>query len=365
MNKHAGPLRNESRAWVEVPAEDNGDAMIAAMAEAGIDYMFFTSGSEIGFYQEAIAKAHAKGRKAPKLITVTHEHAALNAALGYAAVSGKPAVTAAHVDCGTQHYGGAVHTAFHCGLPVVITGGGSPTSYPGRIRGARDGGGHIWLQQSFDQNGIVRQYTKWDHRMELQDNVGLMISRALQVARTEPCGPVYLHVAARGVAAQDQRREVSDHGISSAWRRPAAPDAEGIRDIARRLVKADNPFVMVARSGRNPATVPALVRLCELMALPVAQSGLRAYQCFPLNHPLYMSGAASRTPTWCSPRRRHSLARRHQSAAGQRLGGDHRRRARQAPHPDHGVHRRSAADRRRAVGDRGAGGRGARAHHAG
>src|SRR5262249_13185065 len=45
-------------------------------------------------------------------------------------------------------------------------------------------------------------------------------------------------------------------------------------------------------SGRNPATVPALVRLCELMALPVAQSAIRAYQCFPLNHPLYMSAAS-------------------------------------------------------------------------
>ena len=291
MNKPVGALRNESRAWVEVPADDNGDAMIAAMAEAGVDYIFFTSGSEIGFYQEAVAKAHAQGRKAPKLITVTHEHASLNAALGYAAVSGKPAVTAAHVDCGTQHYGGAVHTAFHCGLPVVITGGGSPTSYPGSFPGARDGGGHIWLQQSFDQNSIVRQYTKWDHRMAIQDNAGLMISRALQVARTEPCGPVYLTLP----------REVSLHKINGAKfptmgqlgvAKPAAPDAEGIREIARRLVKADNPFVLVARSGRNPATVPALVRLCELMALPVAQSGLRAYQCFPQNHPLYMSGAS-------------------------------------------------------------------------
>src|SRR4029079_18152852 len=73
---------------------------------------------------------------------------------------------------------------------------------------------------------------------------------------------------------------------------PAARDAEGIREIARRLVKAENPFVVVARSGRNPATVPALGRLCELIAPPVAQSGLRAYQCFPMNHPLYMSGAS-------------------------------------------------------------------------
>lgn len=291
MNKHVAGLRNESRAWVEVPADDNGDAMIAAMAEAGVDYVFFTSGSEIGFYQEAIAKAHARGRKAPKLITVTHEHASLNAALGYAAVSGKPAVTAAHVDCGTQHYGGAVHTAFHSGLPVVITGGGSPTSWPGSFHGARDGGGHIWLQQSFDQNSIVRQYTKWDHRMQLQDNAGLMISRALQVARTEPCGPVYLTLP----------REVSLAKINGAKfptmqqlgvAKPAAPDAEGIRKIAARLVKAQNPFMLTARSGRNPATVPALVRLCELLALPVAQSALRAYQCFPLNHPLYVSGAS-------------------------------------------------------------------------
>ena len=45
MNKHVAGLRNESRAWVEVPADDNGDAMIAAMAEAGVDYVFFTSGN--------------------------------------------------------------------------------------------------------------------------------------------------------------------------------------------------------------------------------------------------------------------------------------------------------------------------------
>jgi acetolactate synthase-1/2/3 large subunit len=290
MNKHVGLLRNESRAWVEVDAEDNGDAMIAAMAEAGVDYIFFTSGSEIGFYQEAVAKAHAKGRRAPKLITVTHEHASLNAALGYAAVSGKPAVTAAHVDCGTQHYGGAVHTAFHCGLPVVITGGGSPTSYPGSFLGARDGGGHIWMQQSFDQNSIVRQYTKWDHRMELQDNPGLMISRALQVACTEPCGPVYLQLPREVSLAKVKGAKfpsMAQLGVA----RPAAPDADGIREIVERLIKAENPVVIVAKSGRNPETVPPLVELCELLGLPVAQSGIRSYQSFPLNHPLYVSHA--------------------------------------------------------------------------
>jgi acetolactate synthase-1/2/3 large subunit len=50
--------------------------------------------------------------------------------------------------------------------------------------------------------------------------------------------------------------------------------------------------VVVARSGRNPATVPALVRLAELLGLPVAQSAKRAYHCFPLNHPLYQSSTS-------------------------------------------------------------------------
>ena len=69
---------------------DVGDAVVAAMALGGVDHLFFTSGTEIVWYQEAIAKAQAHGRPAPRLITMTHEHASLNAALGYAAVSGKP-----------------------------------------------------------------------------------------------------------------------------------------------------------------------------------------------------------------------------------------------------------------------------------
>src|SRR5262249_39064461 len=151
--KHVGDLRNAQRAWIEVPADDNGDAIIAAMTEAGVEYVFFTSGSEIGFYQEASAKAQAQGRKTPKLITVTHEHASLNAAPGSGAAPAKPAWPAAPVAGGPHHSGGAAPPAWHSGLPVMITAGGPPTAYPGSMRGARDGGGHIWLQQTFDQNG--------------------------------------------------------------------------------------------------------------------------------------------------------------------------------------------------------------------
>jgi acetolactate synthase-1/2/3 large subunit len=288
---HTGGRRNQSREWVNIPVADNGEAIVAAMTQAGVEFVFFTSGSEIGFYQEAIAKAEAQGRKAPKLISVPHEHASLNAALGCAAVSGKPVATAAHVDCGTQHYGGAIHTAWHAGLPVLITAGIPPTAYPGSMIGAREPEGHLWLQQAYDQNGIVRQYTKWDHLLKFQDNPGLTVSRALQVACTEPRGPVYLSIPREvSLAKADSARfpTLDQLGVG----RPAAPEPDGVRELAARLVKADNPIVVVARSGRNPATVPALVRFCELMGLPVAQSAKRSYQCFPFTHPLYQGSVS-------------------------------------------------------------------------
>ena len=215
--------RNQSREWVEIPVADNGEAIVAAMTEAGVEFVFFTSGSEIGFYQEAIAKAEAQGRKAPKLITVTHEHSNLNAALGCAAISGKPVATAAHVDCGTQHFGGAVHSAWHAGLPVLITAGIPPTAYPGSITGAREPEGHLWLQQTFDQNGIVRQYTKWDHLLKSYDNPGLTVSRALQVACTEPRGPVYLSIPREVSRDEDRRARASRQWINSASAGPRRP----------------------------------------------------------------------------------------------------------------------------------------------
>jgi acetolactate synthase-1/2/3 large subunit len=277
--------------WLETPGDTSGDAVIAALAAGGVDHLFFTSGSEIAFLQEAIAKAQAQGRKAPKLITVPHEHASLNAALGYAAVTGRPAATAAHVDVGTQHYGGAVHTAWHSALPVLITAGYPPTAYSGSIPGARDEGGHLWVQENFDQGGIVRNYTKWDHRLEYQDNPGLIVSRALQVARSEPCGPAYLTFPRELtlLPLRDRSFPAADQlGIP----RPPAIDADAAREIAERLIAARHPVVVVSGSGRNPATVPELVDLCELLSLAVVDSARLAYLSFPMRHPLYQDASS-------------------------------------------------------------------------
>ena len=263
---------------------DVGQVLVEALIRAGVDHIFFTSGTELAFVQEALAKAQVEGKPAPRLILMTHEYPCLNAALGYAAVTGRPAVTTAHVDVGTQHHGCALHTAWHSGLPVLMMAGAPATSAAGRTAGSRDAP-HFWVQQTFDQNGIVRAYTKWDHRLEYHDNPGLIVSRALQVACAEPKGPVYLSLPREIVylPAEDQPfPSLAELSVPT----PAAPDPDGIRVIAQKLVEAENPLLVVG-SGRDPRTVAALVELAELIALPVVQCAWHSYMSFPYEHPLF------------------------------------------------------------------------------
>ena len=130
-------LLSADPSWGEYPAEEWADAVITSMKLGGIDHFYFVSGSELAFYQEAVARAKSKGWPTPKLYTVTHEGAALNAALGTSMVTGGPAATAAHVDVGTINYGAGIHTAWRGSYPVLMMAGAGPRAYPGSMPGSQ------------------------------------------------------------------------------------------------------------------------------------------------------------------------------------------------------------------------------------
>ena len=278
--------------WTRTGADEWSDALMASMKLGGVDHLFFVSGSEIAFYQESAAKAREREWPAPRLVTMTHEGAALNAAIGSAMVSGQPAATAVHVDVGTLNYGAGIHTAWRGGYPVLMMAGAGPRAYPGSMTGGRDGGIQ-WVQEPRDQGEIVRQYTKHDHRLEHLDNPGLMVSRLLQVAMSDPQGPVYLTVP-REVAMQSMPGSTSfptrdQLGVA----RPSWPDPKDAKTAAEWLIKANNPCIYVAKSGRHPESVEALVRLAELLALPVMETQTDKMN-FPTTHPLYGTGPSAK-----------------------------------------------------------------------
>src|SRR5688572_25583665 len=91
------PASGVQSRWLEIHADEVADALVQAMAINGVDYLFFSSGSDIGFYQEAVVKARELGRPAPRILNMLHENGNLNAAIGYTMVAKRPVATAAHV----------------------------------------------------------------------------------------------------------------------------------------------------------------------------------------------------------------------------------------------------------------------------
>ena len=161
------------------------------------------------------------------------------------------------------------------------------------MRGARSGIIQ-WVQEPRDQGEIVRQYTKLDHRMEHQDNPGLMISRLLQVAMSEPRGPVYVSVPQETAMLPIQGTARFPTRDQLGLARPIWPDPADARQIAKWLVQADNPVMYTTRAGRDPDAVTELVRLVELLAIPVMESGNADRLNFPMTHWAYGTGPAAK-----------------------------------------------------------------------
>ena len=92
------PVQGVDNFWNEYGADEWSDAIVAAMKLGGVEQLYFVSGSEMAFYQEAIAKAESRKWPAPKLVTMMHESVALHAALGSAMVTGQPSAACSATD---------------------------------------------------------------------------------------------------------------------------------------------------------------------------------------------------------------------------------------------------------------------------
>ncbi len=293
MNDKTSPASTGRDAFWQVhPTDEWSDAIVTAMKLSGIDHLFFVSGTEINFFQEAIAKAEKRGTPAPRLVTMVHEGVALNAALGSTMMTGRPAAAVSHVDVGTFHYGAALHTAWRGGYPVMICGGTGPRAFPGSMPGARDSLVQ-WHQEPRDQNGIVRDYTKADHRLEHQDNPGLIVSRLMQIAMSEAKGPVYLSIPRETAMLRTGGESAFPSALDLGVARPVSPCEDDAKTIARWLVKSSNPCIFVERSGRDPESVEELIKLSELLALPIAEASGADRMNFPHSHPHFGTGPQS------------------------------------------------------------------------
>ncbi len=258
-------------------------AMLEALQEAGVSCIFANFGSDHPALIEAIAEARASGRAIPAIVTCPNEMVAMTCAHGYAQLTGRAQAVVVHVDCGTQSLGGAVHNAAKARVPVFVFAGLSPATQEGEATGSRNEFIQ-WIQDVPDQRGIVRQYMKYDSELRSPHNVKQIVHRSLQIAHSDPRGPVYL-VGAREIMEAEARRVAMD---SADWPPIApAPLAEAaVASLADAMQKAARPLIVTSYVGRNPAAVTELIRLCGRLGVGVLES-VPSYVNFPHNDPLY------------------------------------------------------------------------------
>ena len=275
-----------------MPAEQAAEALMASMKLNGIERLWFTSGTELAFFQEVPVKHQALGRPTPRIMTMTHENAALSAAMGETMLTGRPSATAAHVECGMINAGGSIHNADRGHYPVLMMSGYPPSAETGSVPGARDASIQ-WYQQIPDQGQIVRQYMRWDHKLASYDNPGTVITRACQVMLSEPQGPAYLAIP----------REAAMRPIDGAAfplleslppaKKPVA-DPNQLRQAAQWLLEAEQPLICVSRVGRDPSAVAGVVELAETLGAYVMADGYRLN--IPADHPLAVQGGPFNGP---------------------------------------------------------------------
>jgi thiamine pyrophosphate-dependent acetolactate synthase large subunit-like protein len=159
---------------------------------------------------------------------------ALSAAHGYAQATGRVQAVVVHVDVGTQNLGGALHNAARGRVPIFIFSGASPVTLDGERPGSRNEFIH-YLQDVYDQRGFVRETTKWTYDVHVGDNIDLVVKRGLQMACSDPKGPVYV-MAPREILEQP----VHPAGVSRNLlpTRPAGLSPGMAHEIAEALASA-------------------------------------------------------------------------------------------------------------------------------
>lgn len=268
----------EPSRWAELGTAA-AEVLLESLAAAGVERLWFCSGSELVPLQEAAARRAAAGLPAVEIAPALHEHVAICAAMGETMVTGHPSAVVAHADLGPLNFGAELHTALRGGYPVLLMSG-SPATHPDRRTSQA-----FWNQQRWDQGATLREYTKWDHQLAAHEPVGTVVARALQVALTAPTGPVYLALPAEVLSAGEvvggadtpARLGVPTHGEGS---------RAAVAEIAERLATAERPLLVTERAGRDPHAAELLTELCETYGLGVRST--RHRMSVPSEHPVQL-----------------------------------------------------------------------------
>jgi acetolactate synthase-1/2/3 large subunit len=215
----------------------------------------------------------------PEFLTCCHEESSVAMAHGYAKIAGKPLLVFAHGTVGLQHAAMAIYNAYCDSVPVYICVGNILDATM-RVPGGE------WNHSVQDAAAMVREFVKWDDTPVSLQHFAESSVRAYSIAMTPPMKPILL-VADGGLQEEPVRPGARLHIPKLSIPSPPQGDEGAIAEVAKLLVQAENPVIVVDRAARSQAGVANLVELAEVLQAAVIDEYGRMN--FPSRHPLYQT----------------------------------------------------------------------------
>ena len=264
-------------------ANDGGEAILEAFRNLDIDYIISSPGSEWSPVWEALARQRINEADGPTYINCWHETLAVNMAVGYTRITGKLQAVLLHAGVGLLQGSLAIHGATLGEVPVLICSG-EANSYGENPELDPQGQWYRNLSVVGGPNRFVDPFTKWSGQATSPYTLYEQLVRAGEMAQRVPKGPTFLDVPIETMI-HDWTPPAKIRKVAAAPK--TQPTSESISNLAGLLSRSDNPLIITESAGREPEGFVNLVKLAELLAIPVVESG-PIYSNFPKSHPLHL-----------------------------------------------------------------------------
>jgi thiamine pyrophosphate-dependent acetolactate synthase large subunit-like protein len=252
------------------------DSMALLLRQLGYRYIALTPGASFRGLHDSLV--NYLGNEKPELLLCIHEESAVALAHGWTRVTGLPMPVALHSNVGLMHATMAIFNAWCDRIPMVILGAQGPLDAMAR-RPWVD-----WIHTSTDLGSLVRGYTKWDNQPGSVPAALEAITRAHQIATTQPAGPTYvcLDAGLQELPLDELAPQppLDRHALPAS----ADPDPTALAAAIRVLEAAERPLIMIGRVSPSRADWDRRIRLAEALGAHVL-TDIKTGASFPTAHP--------------------------------------------------------------------------------
>ena len=241
-------------------------AIVEQLLADGITYMFGNPGTVEQGFLDALGEYPDM-----RYITTLQETIAVAMGDGYARATQKPTVVQLHSGVGLGNGIGMMYQAKRGNAPLVVIAGESGVRYDS-----------MDAQMAADLVSMARPVTKWSTRVVDPDLDARVLRRAIKMAATPPCGPVFVALPMDVLDA-----ELTEDVVPTSFPDTrVAPTAEAVRSAVAMLAGASKPIVITGDGIAWSGAQAELTRVAELLGAEVWGANFSEVN-IAADHPLF------------------------------------------------------------------------------